>query len=138
MTSECHLHSSHQQSETSSATPGEFLFVDPAVPDIATIFATLRPGVKAALLDAARPAAAMERLARANPSTMQRAQEVTRERKAMARLVELATADGRSSGAKSSKRKEKTAERAETSDTEESREAQAAATPVAEEDAGTS
>ncbi len=83
-------------------------------------------------------AAAVERLARANPGTMQRAQEATRERKAMARLVELATADGRTSGAKSSKRKEKTAERAETSDTEESREAQAAAAPVAEEDAGTS
>ncbi len=83
-------------------------------------------------------AAAVERLALANPGTMQRAQEVTRERKAMARLVELATADGRNSGAKSSKRKEKTAERAETSDTEESREAQAAAAPVAEEEAGTS
>src|SRR5438105_866185 len=83
-------------------------------------------------------ATAMERLALANPSTMQRVQEVTRERKAMARLVELATADGRNSGAKSSKRKEKTAERDETSDTEESREAQAAATPVAEEAAGTS
>jgi len=69
---------------------------------------------------------------------MQRAQEVTRERKAMARLIELATADGRDRGAKSSKRKEKTAEQAETSDTEESRAAQAAATPVAEEEAGTS
>jgi trigger factor len=55
-------------------------------------------------------ATAVERLALANPSTMQRAQEVTRERKAMARLVELATADGRNSGAKTSKRKEKTAD----------------------------
>jgi FKBP-type peptidyl-prolyl cis-trans isomerase (trigger factor) len=83
-------------------------------------------------------AAAVERLALANPSTMQRAQEVTRERKAMTRLVELATTDGRSSGAKSSKRKEKTAERAETSDTEESRAAQAVAKPVAEEEEATS
>jgi trigger factor len=83
-------------------------------------------------------AAAVERLALANPSTLQRAQEVTRERKAIARLVELATADGRNSGAKSSKRKEKTAERAETSDTEESRAAQAVATPVAEEEEATS
>ena len=83
-------------------------------------------------------AAAVERLALANPSTMQRAQEVTRERKAMTRLVELATTDGRSSGAKSSKRKEKTAERAETSDTEESRAAPAVATPVAEEEEATS
>ena len=69
---------------------------------------------------------------------MQRAQEVTRERKAIARLVELATADGRNSGPKTSKRKEKTAERAETSDTEESRAGQAAATPVAEEEEATS
>jgi trigger factor len=83
-------------------------------------------------------AAAVERLARANPSTMQRAQEVTRERKAMARLIELATADGRDSGARGTKRTEKTAERAETSDTEESRVAQAAATPVAEEEQATS
>ncbi len=83
-------------------------------------------------------AAAVERLALANASTMQRAQEVTRERKAISRLVELATADGRGSGSRSSKRTEKTAERAETSDTEESREAQATATPVLEEDAGTS
>jgi trigger factor len=82
-------------------------------------------------------AAAVEQLALANPSTMQRAQEVTRERKAITRLVELATADGRSSGAKSSKRKEKTAERAETSDTEESRAAQAVAKPVAEEEEAT-
>jgi trigger factor len=84
-------------------------------------------------------ATAVERLALTNPSTIQRVQEVTRERKAMARLVELATADGRNSGAKSTKRTEKTAEQAETSDTEEkSRAAQIAATPVAEEEPGTS
>jgi len=82
-------------------------------------------------------ATAVERLALANPSTLQRVQEVTRERKAMARLLELATADGQNSGAKASKRAEKTAEHAETSDTEESRAAQPAASSVAEEDSGT-
>jgi trigger factor len=83
-------------------------------------------------------ATAVERLALANPTTLQRVQEVTRERKAMARLMELATADGRNSANKTTKGTEKTAEQAETSDTEESRAAQAAATSVAEEDAGTS
>jgi trigger factor len=83
-------------------------------------------------------ATAVERLALANPSTLQRVQEVTRERKAMARLVELATANGQNGDGNRSKRTEKTAEPTETSDTEESRVVQAAAAPVAEEDAGTS
>jgi trigger factor len=83
-------------------------------------------------------ATAVERLALANPNTMQRVQEVTRERKAMARLVELATADGNQGGENSATRKEKTAAPAKTSDTEtQSREPKAAATSVAEEDGGT-
>ena len=86
----------------------------------------------------AAEADAVERLAMTNPATLQRVQEVARERKAMARLLELATAPSRNGGPQPRKNREKTAERAETSDTEESREAQAAATPVAEEDAGTS
>ena len=82
-------------------------------------------------------AAAVERLALANPSTVQRVQEATRERKAMARLLEMATGDGRNGGQKSAKSKEKTADRPETSDTGiESREAQVAAVPLAEEDRG--
>src|SRR5205823_1093649 len=36
----------------------EVLFIDPAVSDVRTILAELRPGVKPVLLDAARPAAA--------------------------------------------------------------------------------
>jgi len=82
-------------------------------------------------------AGAVERLALANPSTLQRVQEVTRERKAMARLMELATANGRNGETETSTRQEKTTEATETSDTEESRAAQAAAIPVAEEDRGT-
>jgi trigger factor len=86
-------------------------------------------------------ATAVERLALANPSTLQRVQEATRERKAMARLLELATADGRESMAKSANGKKKTAEPAETSDTEEeSRDtpsAAATAATVVEEDPGT-
>jgi trigger factor len=82
-------------------------------------------------------ATAVERLALANPSTMQRVQEVTRERKSMARLVELATADGRTSDPKSSTRKEKPAERTETSDTETHTREPRAATSVAEEAGGT-
>ncbi len=79
-------------------------------------------------------ATAVERLALANPNTLQRVQEATRERKAMARLLELPTANN---GTKGPKRKEKTAQQAETSDTEEqSREAQAAPMSVAEEDPG--
>ena len=81
-------------------------------------------------------AGAVERLALANPSTLQRVQEVTRERKAMARLMELATANGRNGETETSTRQEKTTEATETSDTEESRAAQAAAIPVAEEDRG--
>jgi FKBP-type peptidyl-prolyl cis-trans isomerase (trigger factor) len=83
-------------------------------------------------------ATAVERLALANPSTLQRVQEVTRERKSMARLLELATADGRPSEPKSSKRKDKPAAQAETSDTEtHGREPHAAATSVADEAGGT-
>jgi trigger factor len=73
-------------------------------------------------------AESVERLALANPATMQRVQEATRERKAMARLLELATGDGRNGGEKGS---EKTADRAETSHTES--QGRAAAAP-AEED----
>jgi len=80
-------------------------------------------------------AAAVERLALANPSTLQRAQEATRERKAMARLLEVATGDGRDGGQKPATLREETADRSETSDTEiESREAQVGAAPLAEED----
>ena len=76
-------------------------------------------------------AAAVERLALANPTTMQRVQEVTRERKAMARLLELATGNGRDGG---DQNQEKPAARAETTDTgTQSREAARAAAP-AEED----
>jgi trigger factor len=82
-------------------------------------------------------ASAVERLALANPSTLQRVQEVTRERKAMARLIEMATVDSRNGDARASKRKEKTAGEADTSDTEKNRDAEGAATSVAEEDQGT-
>src|SRR5438445_8432599 len=41
---------------------------------------------------------AVERVAMANPSTVQRVQEATRERKAMARLVAVATGDSRNGG----------------------------------------
>jgi trigger factor len=58
---------------------------------------------------------AVERLALANPTTMQRVQEATRERKAMARLLEVATGDSRNGGKTG---REKPAEQAETSDTE--------------------
>jgi trigger factor len=83
-------------------------------------------------------ASAVEALALANPDTLQRVQEVTRERKAMTRLVELATADGQTSGGRGKKRAEKPAETAETSDTEtQSRTAEAAAaTSVVEEERG--
>ncbi|MCA1647091.1 MAG: trigger factor, partial [Chloroflexi bacterium] len=80
---------------------------------------------------------AVERLALANPSTMQRVQEATRERKAMARLLELAIADGQTTTAQSTTRPEKAAAPAATTDTEgESRAAEVAATAVAEEDPG--
>jgi hypothetical protein len=82
----------------------------------------------------ANESAAVERLALANPTTMQRVQEVTRERKAMARLIELAAGDGVNGGEKPRSRKEKTADQAETSDTgRHSPEAQASVAPVAEE-----
>jgi trigger factor len=91
-------------------------------------------------------AEAVEKLALANPTTMQRVQEVTRERKAMARLVDLATGDGvdRPSTTdkpnRPGKSKEKTTAATETSDTEPQTSdspAQAPAAPVAEEDGGT-
>lgn len=67
-------------------------------------------------------AADVERRALADPSTMQRVQEVRRERKAMERLIELATRDGQpsggtSTGSTSRGRREKSADRAETTDT---------------------
>jgi trigger factor len=84
---------------------------------------------------------AVERLALANPTTMQRVQEVTRERKAMARLLELATGDGRNGGEPpaprtgKAKTKEKTADRADSSDTgKQTPEARASAAPTAEKD----
>ncbi len=58
---------------------------------------------------------AVERLALQNPSTRARVEEVTRERKARERLLELATGNGRAKG------KEKATLRAETSDTEKQR-----------------
>ena len=58
MTTEYNLRLPQQQTETPAATCAELLFIDPGVADIATIFSTLRSGVKAMLLDAARPAAA--------------------------------------------------------------------------------
>jgi trigger factor len=79
--------------------------------------------------------ATVERLALANPTTMQRVQEVTRERKALARLLELATGDGRNGGKTRRPQREKTTDRAGTSDTESlSPEAHASAAPTAEED----
>ena len=79
----------------------------------------------------------------ANPSTRQRVEEVTRERKALARLIELATSN--SNGTDSSKRggrtkagakaAEKATDEAETSDTEEH--APAAQAPIEEEERGT-
>jgi FKBP-type peptidyl-prolyl cis-trans isomerase (trigger factor) len=55
---------------------------------------------------------AVERLARQNPETRARFQEVTRERKARDRLIELATANGRAEP------QEKATPKGETSDTE--------------------
>jgi trigger factor len=83
-------------------------------------------------------AAAVEQLALANPTTLQRVQEVTRERKAMARLIDLATADGLDGdGAarpgKRGKSKEKLTAQAETADTE-PQNAETPAPPVGEED----
>ena len=88
---------------------------------------------------AAVPDPPVEELALANPSTLQRVQEVTRERKAMARLLDLATrSDGVEKPARGGKRQEKLMAQAETADTEpHSREPQLSATPAAEEDRGT-
>jgi trigger factor len=74
----------------------------------------------------------VERLALQNPATVQRFQEATRERKARARLIELATSAGGTGSGGKRKAKEKTTPRAETSDTQEH-------SPVAEteEDRGT-
>ncbi|HEY3059444.1 MAG TPA: trigger factor [Chloroflexota bacterium] len=58
---------------------------------------------------------AVERLALQNPSTRARVEEVTRERKARERLLELATGNGRAKG------KEKATQRGETPDTERQR-----------------
>lgn len=74
-------------------------------------------------------AEAFERLALANPSTLSRVREVTRERKALARLVALATGDHRV--------KKRAADRAATSDTEGQRKAKQPAARAAEEDRGT-
>jgi trigger factor len=96
-------------------------------------------------------AAAVEQLALANPTTLQRVQEVTRERKAIARLLDLAIHDGvdgesgetgakTGNGAEGARRKEKLTAPAETTDTEpqsaETRD-EAPAAPAAEEDPGT-
>jgi len=75
-------------------------------------------------------AEAVERLALANPDTMQRVQEATRERKAMARLLELATGDSRNGGTFDA---EKAAQQAETSDTERQSSEGTAPTAPAEE-----
>jgi trigger factor len=90
----------------------------------------------------AEESAAVEELALANPSTLQRVQEVTRERKAMARLLDLATrGDGVEKPARGGKRPEKLMAQAETADTEarnaETREEAPLATAAAEEDQGT-
>jgi trigger factor len=82
-------------------------------------------------------AEAVEQLARANPSTMQRAQEATRERKAMARLIELATRASRNGGGTSGTFKEKTAEPGATSDTGTENRESGPAAASAEEDGGT-
>lgn len=87
-----------------------------------------------------QPAVA-EQQALSNPSTVQRVQEVARERKAMARLIELATGDARDGdGARwnVSETQEKPAEPIATPDTEaEGLEIQASATLEAEEERGT-
>jgi trigger factor len=62
-------------------------------------------------------AASVEQLAMANPETRQRLQEITRERKAMTRLIEVATADGAVSEPATAP--EKDTPSAPTSDTEE-------------------
>jgi trigger factor len=87
--------------------------------------------------------AAVEQLALSNPTTLQRVQEVTRERKAMARLLRLATGDGLDgtvgdTSIKTDASEENATAPAETADTEpQSGAAQLSAAPVAEEDRGT-
>jgi trigger factor len=77
-------------------------------------------------------AESMERLALQNPSTRARVQEVTRERKARERLLELATGNGRAQST------EKATLAAETSDTEkQSRKSSPPAAAESEEDRGT-
>jgi trigger factor len=78
-------------------------------------------------------AAAVEQLALANPTTLQRVQEATRERKAMTRLIELATAGGRDGGESTTESKEKPADRDETPDTE-TQSHEAEPPPAAEEE----
>jgi trigger factor len=90
----------------------------------------------------AEESAAVEELALANPTTLQRVQEVTRERKAMARLLDLATSgDGVEKPARDGKQPEKLMAPAETADTEaqnaETPEEAPLATAAAEEDQGT-
>ena len=77
-------------------------------------------------------AEAFERLALANPTTLSRVREVTRERKALARLVELATGNHRVT-----KSGQTPADRAATSDTGGQRKAKQPAARAAEEDRGT-
>jgi trigger factor len=88
--------------------------------------------------------AAVEELALANENTLQRVQEVTRERKAIARLLDLATGNGREAGGASTptsgSSEEKLTESAETADTEAPSRATREETPsaaVAEEERGT-
>jgi trigger factor len=81
-------------------------------------------------------AQAVEQLALANPTTLQRVQEVTRERKAMARLVHLATGNGLDGTTGTTV--EKTTGQAQTADTEpHGGETRLPAAPAAEEDQGT-
>jgi trigger factor len=72
-------------------------------------------------------AESVERLALNNPSTVARVQEATRERKALARLIELATGDGHGGKA------EKTTARPKTSDTQQTQGREASPPSGAEE-----
>jgi trigger factor len=80
---------------------------------------------------------AVQRLALNNPDTLQRVQEVTRERKALARLMELAAGDGRAATAEDASKNPTVP--AQTTDTHpQSPEASPElATTAAEEDRGT-
>jgi trigger factor len=81
--------------------------------------------------------AAVEELAMNNPNTLQRVEEVTRERKALNRLIELATSNGHAParGKKKDQAEEKPAAATQTSDTEgHSREAQPSLAAAAEEE----